>query len=230
MELTLLITFVPENENMTGKLKHGETSKQSILHAAKTLFLKQGYKATSIRKIASEMGISPTTIYLYYRDKAEIMHALHQEGFKMLSGKFQTLRNVGDPFERLKAMGRCYINFAMDNPDFYEIMFIMKEPLKHLGEGQSVQPGCPDPGWGEGEATFQTLITTVADCQEAGYFKGYDTRVLALLIWANMHGLCALQNNGHLELLANKTIGEDTDVSKVLQHSFDLYARILNKI
>ncbi len=215
---------------MAGKIKHGETSKQSILHAAKSLFLKQGYKATSIRKVASEIGISPTTIYLYYKDKAEIMHALHQEGFKLLSRQFQTLRNVEDPFERLKAMGRCYINFAMDNPDFYEIMFIMKEPLKHLEEAQNLPPDCPDQGWEEGEAAFQALVTNVADCQRVGFFKGYDTRMLALLIWANMHGLCALKNNGHLELLANKTIGEGVEASEVLQHSFELYTSILNKI
>jgi len=64
------------------KRKHKEDLKQLILDAAKKLFMKDGYEATSIRKIAAEIEFSPTTIYLYYKDKAEISHALHQEGLK----------------------------------------------------------------------------------------------------------------------------------------------------
>jgi AcrR family transcriptional regulator len=199
-------------------MKRREISKDSILKAAKELFLKNGYEATSIRNIASEVGISPTTIYLYYKDKAEIMHALHQEGFKLLSAQLSALRHVEEPFERLKAMGRCYMNFAMENRDYYEVMFVIREPMEHLD--------C----WEEGDAAFQVLISTVADCQEHGYFKGYDTNLLALLIWSNMHGLCVLKNDGRLELLSRKTIGEHVDTNQVLLHSFEIYSNMLKKI
>ncbi|MEJ0102030.1 MAG: helix-turn-helix domain-containing protein [Bacteroidota bacterium] len=111
------------------KIKHKVDLKQSILAAAKKLFLEDGYEATSIRKIAAEIEFSPTTIYLYYKDKNEIAHALHEEGFKILSERFTVLAQVEHPFERLKAMGRIYMQFALENIDFYEIMFIMKEPL-----------------------------------------------------------------------------------------------------
>ena len=111
------------------KEKHKEELKLKILDSAKSLFLKQGYEATSLRKIAEQVEISPTTIYLYYKDKSDIIYALHQEGFKLLGAQFLVLQQVEDPFERLKAMGRIYMSFALENPDFYELMFIMKEPL-----------------------------------------------------------------------------------------------------
>ena len=79
------------------KLRHKEDLKQSILDAAKKLFLSEGYGATSIRKIAAEIEFSPTTIYLYYKDKAEIAHALHQEGFKELGARFAVLATVAGP-------------------------------------------------------------------------------------------------------------------------------------
>lgn len=110
------------------KRKHKGDLRDEILSAAKKLFLAHGYLNTSMRKIAAKVGISPTTIYLYYRDKADVIHALHQEGFKILAEQFKILENVEHPFERLKAMGRCYINFALGNRDFYELMFIMQEP------------------------------------------------------------------------------------------------------
>ena len=205
------------------KLKHRENLRQSILDAAKMLFLKNGYEATSIRKIAAEIEFSPTTIYLYYKDKAEIMHALHQEGFKMLSEQFKVLRNVSDPFERLKAMGRSYINFALENRDFYEIMFIMKEPLQHIKEEE-------EPDWEEGDAAFQTLVSTVMECQEKGHFREYEPESFALLAWSNMHGLCTLNNNGHLNLLCHKTGGSANDASVAMQKSFDIYIDMLGKV
>lgn len=201
-----------------------ENLRDAILEAAKKLFLRHGYENSSMRKIAKEVDISATTIYLYYQDKADIMHALHQEGFKLLSAQFKTLLQVEHPFERLKAMGRVYINFALENRDFYEIMFIMKEPLQHLESAEEC-----DPGWEEGDAAFQALLTVVQACQDQGYFKGYDLYNLALLIWANMHGLCALKNNGHLALLMRK-LDEKAVVSQVMQESFDMYAQMIERI
>ncbi len=208
------------------KRKHRENLALDILSAAKKLFLENGYINTSMRKIAAEVGISPTTIYLYYKDKADVIHALHQEGFKILSEQFKTLENVEHPFERLKAMGRCYINFALDNPDFYDIMFIMREPLEHIEVHKTKGD---DLSWKEGEEAFNSLVSVVSDCQEVGYFKGFDAFEMALLLWANMHGLCALKNNGHLDLLA-QIVDEKTEVSNMIYNSFDLYVKMIQNV
>ncbi len=195
-----------------------------ILNAARSLFVKEGYENTSMRKIAARVGISPTTIYLYYKDKAEIMHTIHQIGFRMLAYDFKTLSHVKDPFERLKAMGRCYIAFALEKPDFYEIMFILEEPLKHI-----LNISREDPRWQEGEEAFNTLVEVVKACQMNGYFQGYDLDVLAVMIWANMHGLCALNVYGHLNLAVEK-LEDDIDVEELIRRSFDMYANMLENI
>src|SRR5690554_7192785 len=114
------------------KKKPKEDIKTAILNAAKNLFLEKGFEATSLRKIAVEIGYSPTTIYLYYKDKNDIVYALHQEGFSLLRSELTALMIVEDPFERLKALGRSYLQFAKENPDYYELMFIQKEPMEFL--------------------------------------------------------------------------------------------------
>jgi len=159
--------------------------------------LKDGYDATSIRKIAEKIEFSPTTIYLYYKDKADIMYALHQEGFILLGTQFAVLQHVHEPFERLKAMGRVYMSFALNNPDFYELMFIMKEPIEF------VKAHCHGEEWEEGEQAFGALIMTVNHCKEVGYFTKFDTTAFALNIWSLMHGLCALKLQGHLDHMAS---------------------------
>jgi AcrR family transcriptional regulator len=205
------------------KLKHKEDLKQSILDAAKKLFLTDGYGATSIRKIAAEIEFSPTTIYLYYKDKAEIAHALHQEGFKELAGRFAVLAHIEAPFERLKAMGRVYIQFALENREYYELMFVMREPLDYLGHDDD--ESC----WQEGKAAFQFLLGTIQECQAAGHFVQFDAESFSLMVWSTMHGLCTLQLHGHLDQVVEKK-QLLAGVENVLNHTYETYVRVLESL
>jgi len=205
------------------KEKHKEDLRQRILDAAKELFLKDGYDATSIRKIAEKIEFSPTTIYLYYKDKADIMYALHQEGFILLGTQFAVLQHVHEPFERLKAMGRVYMSFALNNPDFYELMFIMKEPIEF------VKAHCHDEEWEEGEQAFGALIMTVNQCKEAGYFTRFDTTTFALNIWSLMHGLCSLKLQGHLDHMTSTKIDIDGNVDW-LEQTFNGFIAMLDSM
>lgn len=74
------------------KEKHRKDLTMKILDAAKALFLRDGYNATSIRKIAEQIEFSPTTIYLYYKVKADIMFKLNQEGFKLLGDQIHGIK------------------------------------------------------------------------------------------------------------------------------------------
>ena len=201
------------------KEKHKEDLKLKILDAAKSLFLKQGYEATSIRKIAEQIEISPTTIYLYYKDKSDIIYTLHQEGFKMLGSQFIVLQHVEDPFERLKAMGRIYMDFALQNPDFYQVMLIMKEPLEFVSKHCASE-------WEEGEFAFTTLVKTVSECKELGYFKEMNLNSMALNVWAIMHGLCSLKLLGHLDHVASAHLTVP-DHSTVLDEAYDCFTTML---
>ncbi|WP_443944476.1 TetR/AcrR family transcriptional regulator [Pedobacter sp. AW1-32] len=205
------------------KEKHKEDLRQRILDAAKDLFLKDGYDATSIRKIAEKIEFSPTTIYLYYKDKADIMYALHQEGFKVLASQFSVLRYVSDPFERLKAMGRVYMGFAIENPDFYELMFIMKEPIEFI------KTHCGDMEWLEGDEAFAALTKTVDDCKTAGYFLKFDTTTFALNVWSLMHGLCSLKLQGHLDHMASTKLTQ-LEEGDWLEQTFIGFIAMLNSL
>lgn len=199
------------------KERDREDTRLLILDAAKKLFIRQGYEATTIRKIAAEIEYSPTTIYLYYKDKNEILYALHREGFLLLARQFQALVHVDNAFERLKAMGRTYIRFAVENHDFYELMFIMKEPLLNLNTA------CGSPqDWEEGVESFDFLLQTVKGCQQEGYFKDQDPRLLSMWIWATVHGLCALQMHGHLDHVSRHQLNEmaGQDIINLVFESF----------
>jgi AcrR family transcriptional regulator len=204
------------------KERHKEELKKDILMAAKELFMEKGYEATSIRNIAEKIEYSPATVYLYYKDKDEIMHALHHEGFKMLVGYFSALGTIQDPFERLIAMGKGYIRFAMENPDMYELIFVTKDPIDHVAS-------CADDTWDEGDKAYDVLYQTVLECQQHGYFKGFETHGLSFMIWSTMHGLCSLRISGHLGHVAEAK-NVQPDVDSLMTYTFETFTSVLEKL
>ena len=165
------------------KQREKEEMRSLILGAARKVFLEKGYYQASMRNIAEEMEYSPGTIYLYFEDKDEIFHALHEEGFRQLLEKMQPLEHVPDPFERLKAMGRVYLEFARNNKDVYDLMFIIQAPIKHEQEPEK---------WKMGQRTLDYLKDVIRQCQKKGYFKNQDVEYLSFVIWSTVHGMAAL--------------------------------------
>lgn len=157
--------------------------KSRILDAARELFLKQGFDKTSIRNIADLIEYSPGIIYHYFKDKNDIFHALHSEGFTELGRRMQVLQSVENPMERLKAMGRIYIGYALENPDMYDLMFIMQAPLDALADKAD---------WDEGEGVFNGLKSNVDDCMRFGHFQGQEIESLSFMIWSVVHGMVSL--------------------------------------
>lgn len=204
------------------KAKRKEDVRTLILNAAKKLFVEEGYQSASIRKIASEIGYSPTTIYLYYKDKSDIVHALHKEGFALLRTLFSSIELVEHPFERLKATGRTYLKFAKEYPDFYEVMFIMKEPMDYLESEHE------DVCWEEGKQVFSLLIQTVLDCQAAGYFPNTDPNHVALQAWSMVHGLCSLYITTHLQKVGEDKLSE-SNADVLVEGTFTTYINLMEQ-
>ena len=123
--------------------------------------------------------------------------------------------------ERLKAMGRAYIQFAMQNPDIYQLLFIMKEPLEHVAN-------CFE-DWHEGDRAFDILLRTVSECQEVGYFQGLDKMMLSFSIWSTMHGMCTLRISGHLGHVAIARANQ-LDLDHLISAAYETYVATLEKL
>ncbi|WP_129714041.1 TetR/AcrR family transcriptional regulator [Pedobacter sp. SYP-B3415] len=204
------------------KSRAKEDLKKAILDAAKRLFSEKGFTATSMRNIAELIEFSPTTIYLYYKDKNEILFALHQEGFRLMQDKFSALQHVEEPFERLKAMGRMYLEFAEQNRDYYDLMFVMEEPVELCFKSDSE--------WEEGMTTYGGLYQTILACQQSGYFKGFEPHGLSLTIWSMVHGLCTLSATKRLEHMVDKKDMIPGLVIPKRTYVFETFVKMLERI
>src|SRR3974377_491950 len=103
--------------------------RQEILMAASELFVKEGFENVSMRRIAEKIEYSPTTIYLYFKDKAELLEQGCHGTFERLSAHLKRiLEQPGDPTERLKRGLLAYIHFGLENPHHYRATFMMPIP------------------------------------------------------------------------------------------------------
>lgn len=164
------------------KQREKQEMRQRILNGARKVFLQNGYEQTSMRNIANEISYSAGVIYFHFKDKGEIFQELHKEGFNLLLRQLRVLDSVIDPFERLKASGRAFIQFAQENKDYYNLMFLVEEPLKNTEES----------GFQIAKEAIKHLHDLVLACQQAGRFKDMDTEYLTFMILSAIHGICAL--------------------------------------
>jgi len=189
--------------------------REMILESAHKLFIDRGFEEVSIRNIAEAIEYSPATIYLYFKDKNEIFFALHTEAFKKFNAYMADLANIADPFDRLLAMGDKYIQFTNENPQYYEVMFIMDNPMD-CDENQEK--------WEEGNKALAAVEGLIAGCQQSGRFQGIDPKVMAFSIWSYMHGMCSLMLRKRLRCYSVE------DAKRLPKESFENFKMMLSKI
>lgn len=166
--------------------------RKMILDASIKLFIEEGVENVSIRKIADLIEYSPTTVYLYFKDKDEIFYALHDIGFGKLQELNRNLDPITNPLLRLFKMGENYLNFGLDHSEYYDLMFIQREPMDKLEEME-----CSD--WKAGDAAMVRLKDTVRECMEQGFLAEGDVDLVSLSVWSTVHGLVSLAIRGRME-------------------------------
>ena len=195
------------------KEREREEMRKLILDGAQKLFLANGFEKVSIRNIADEIEYSPATIYLYYKDKNELLFALHQRGFAQMVQEFQPLLLLNDPFEKLVEMGRSYIRFAVENPELFDLMFIMTAPMDKLDKED----------WVEGDQAFGLLMQVVQECMDTGVFQKHDVQATAMMIWSGIHGYTALFLRKRLGMFP------ECDRQMIMDDAFNLFCETLRR-
>jgi AcrR family transcriptional regulator len=174
------------------KEREREGVKDLILNAAREIFLSEGYENTSIRKIATRIEYSPGIIYNHFKDKNDLLLALHDKAFECkMDALFHSVQHIADPMERLKTTGRSYLTYGIENPQDYDLMFILSCTMETLAIKEEF--------WSDGAMAIGMLKENIKACIDAGYFrKDIDVDEMSLLMWSQVHGLVCLYNKERL--------------------------------
>ena len=154
-----------------------------LIRAAVELIDEGGIPALSLRAAARKAGVSVAAPYRHFESKQELLGAVASEGFRRFGKELsEAIReSSGDPFDRLTAIGRRYVRFALENTAFMEVMF--GSELADPAEGGELQESS--------DQAYACLQRTVEACHaEIGVEGGVD--VTAAAAWSLVHGLSTL--------------------------------------
>lgn len=172
--------------------------RERIMEVAGEIVGEQGLDALSMRAIAVRIGYSPGTIYLYFRDKDELLLSVMNEGFKRMEAtmrrELMRMPAGATAGEQYATTGRAYARFALENTGYFRAMFrLPKEPNLMV---------CPEPREdrvpGE-EAAWDFGLTLVTRAMAENGITDGDPERMAMVGWGMVHGLVSLYLGGHLE-------------------------------
>lgn len=172
-----------------GRYHHGEL-RQALLDAAAAVVERDGVGALSLRDLARRLGVSHAAPAHHFADRTALLVQLATDGYARFGAALsEAARAATDPFERLDAVGRAYVRFAMDHPGRFRVMF-----GRELAE---LDPPCPvGPSGG---AAWQVLVESVrAALAETPAERRLDVEGVAFACWATVHGAAMLWLDGPL--------------------------------
>jgi AcrR family transcriptional regulator len=165
---------------VTRKERKREQQRGDILLAARDLLLREGSTHFTMRKLAKEVGCAPGTLYLYFKDKDELIAVLVEESFERLMEALERQQSDLGPLEFLEALMREYITFGLDNPTHYYFAFM-------LHRTPSLEKARPRP-----HRSYALLCSTLEACIEQSLIAPVDVQMAAPTVWASIHGVTSL--------------------------------------
>ena len=173
----------------SGRYHHGDLQ-AALLQAALRTIQRQGVEAVTLRGVGKDVGVSRTALYRHFTDKSALLRAVAREGFRMLRlALVERWEREGKGPAGFESMGMAYVQFAVDNPSHYRVMF-----------GASILGDAADPELAEeGAAAFKVLVDALVEQQRQNLVRRDDPLELALYIWSMVHGIAMLAIDGRLQ-------------------------------
>lgn len=175
-----------------------ESVRAAILQAARQLFVEEGYRNVSMRKLAERIEYSPAAIYSYFPAKDDIFFALAEEGFRLLhQAGNRILEEHADPFETLRRLFWAYYRFSREQPQYFELMFLDRTVPQISRQ------------WERFSFVFEMtrgMSAIVQRCIDTGVFgPGTNPEAAFHILWAATHGPATIA------LCCRLSPGEDAD-------------------
>ncbi len=185
---------------------HGDL-RRALVESALPLLRGGGAEALTLRAVARAAGVSQTAPYRHFADRAALVAAVAEDGFRRLrerligaarapaktTGRAQQTARGG-----LQAIALAYVRFALEHPEEYRVMF-----------GAEVAGVAPAEG-SERQQVYALLRDGIAGLQQAGLVRAGDPGTMALSAWSLVHGVAMLALDGQPSVAQPKAAEELT--------------------
>lgn len=183
-------------EKKTSPYHHGNL-KEELLQTALEMIDTDGLDSITLRDLTQRLGTSRTAVYRHFASKEALILGVIEKGYEHLNLLFTPIfqdrtHSVADRFE---TMGRAYLNFAIEHPNLYRLLFgeMYRKEREEICDYKD-----------ENQASgLYALIGLLAEAQEEGIIASVNPMVQAAMVWASIHGLASLLIDGHLIMSDN---------------------------
>ena len=163
------------------KVRSRETE-TAILEAARDLLAEGGLDALSMRAVASKVGLSATAIYHWFEGKEDLVDRVVLHGFQRSeSYMWKAIEHLpAGSMDRVSALGEAYIRFALENREYFKIIFAIQTPApRHIDDVP-------------GQGGYRVLRQCVVEAMEAGNIRRGEPDLVVLYLWSLVHGLVTI--------------------------------------
>jgi AcrR family transcriptional regulator len=158
--------------------------REDILEVSRNLLVKDGFGKMSMRKIAKRAGVSATSIYLHFQNKDELLLALIESSIaKLASALEENLTDSDDSITKLEKMAQSFVDFALENPQEYEIIYMVRP---------EEMPKFPKEKFQQIRKIYELLAGIISEGKRTGSLKVDDPLMSAYMIWAQLHGVASV--------------------------------------
>jgi AcrR family transcriptional regulator len=171
------------------KRREKEKRRQAIIEAAEKVFFTKGIEPATMDDVAEEAELSKGTLYLYFKNKDDLLHAIVHRGLHILYTRFEKVAAGPElGIEKLQAIGKAYIGFFQEDRNHFDIM-MHKDPnqieLDDIEENPNIAC-CKETG----DRIFSLLVKVV----ETGIADGsvrpdLEPLKLAITLWGQLSGV-----------------------------------------
>jgi AcrR family transcriptional regulator len=163
----------------------GHLRRVEILEAAERIFVADGYEGATIRKIADEVGVSSTALYMHFRDKDEILHEIGRVAMQsLLEQNSEIAARPDDSVSRVRLMLEAYVRMGLEHPNAYRLVFCSPQ----RAGGGPIQAATAEIG----AQCYARYAGVVREIAAAGRLRVGDADSAAQALWAACHGLVSL--------------------------------------
>jgi TetR/AcrR family transcriptional regulator len=167
-----------------------ERRRAEILDAAEALYAKKGWDALTVDQVARSARLSRALVYVYYRDKEELLFAIGERAMALLRDRFtEAAAGHALGLDKVEAIGRAYMGYAYEFPHYFDFC------TRFQAHSVAVDPGSHE---GACRTTGDEVKGVVVQAIEAGIADGSirpdigEPVLFAMTLWAFTHGIIQL--------------------------------------
>lgn len=168
-----------------------QDTKTRIIESARDIYLQEGLHGLSMRKVAKLAGVSTMAAYRHFESKDELVSHVVMQGFQLFQRYFYRALEGDSPASRLQLSSSAYLQFALDNPEYYAVMFMPVAHVSRVSPGPQAQRLI--------DAAVQFLYDRIAECVRTGVMPGPVSKRQVIHLWSHAHGLISLYLSGLID-------------------------------